>query len=208
MGETHRFWGGPGGFGGHIGAYNREYGGLSPRIAEGMAAHNQRLQNTMDALAANRALQHALETSDLKDWEKVLELLERNDTLVITSSQANPLVSFFLAMQGGEPRPAPAIGGLVVRILAGIAARIMARRAVAAGAAVVFGHGARHLAGTGLSQQAVEIAIRTHLHQALANASASGPFWGRVVVNGTTIEYRAFTLANGTINVGTYYPIK
>ena len=36
--------------------------------------------------------------------------------------------------------------------------------------------------------------------------SETGGFWGRVTVEGQTIEYRAFTLPDGTINVGTYYP--
>lgn len=49
------FWGGGGGFGGHIGAYNREFGGLTPNVAAGLGAHNERLQNTLDALAATEA---------------------------------------------------------------------------------------------------------------------------------------------------------
>jgi hypothetical protein len=75
------------------------------------------------------------------------------------------------------------------------------------GAGVVFGHGARHLAGTALSQSNVESAILQHLRASVGKASMTGNFWGRVVVDGTTIEYRAFTLADGTINVGTYYTI-
>ncbi len=38
-------------------------------------------------------------------------------------------------------------------------------------------------------------------------ARAVGNFWGRVVVNGRVVEYRAAKLANGSINVGTYYVI-
>ncbi len=69
---------------------------------------------------------------------------------------------------------------------------------------VVFGHGARHLVGTGLDQAAVENAIKADIEKSVAQASASGNFWGRVVVNGQQIIYRAYTLPNGTINVGTY----
>jgi RHS repeat-associated protein len=69
-----------------------------------------------------------------------------------------------------------------------------------------FGHGARHLAGTGLSESAVEGAINAQIQAAAAAGSKfSGGFWGRIVVGGRTIEYRAFTLPNGTINIGTYY---
>jgi RHS repeat-associated protein len=71
---------------------------------------------------------------------------------------------------------------------------------------VTFGHGARHLAGTGLSTQEVESAILQQVNSAASQASGTTEsFWGRVTVNGTTIEYRAYTLPDGTINVGTYY---
>ncbi|MGH9045300.1 MAG: RHS repeat-associated core domain-containing protein [Acidimicrobiales bacterium] len=33
----------------------------------------------------------------------------------------------------------------------------------------------------------------------------TGSFWGRVMVNGQTIEYRAYTLPNRTINIGIYH---
>jgi RHS repeat-associated protein len=70
---------------------------------------------------------------------------------------------------------------------------------------VSFGHGARHLAGTGLSQGVVETAIGT---QVQAVGRAAGGYWGRVSVQGTTIEYRAYPLANGGTHVGTYYPVR
>jgi hypothetical protein len=34
--------------------------------------------------------------------------------------------------------------------------------------------------------------------------ASTGEFWGKVVVNGQKVFFRAFTLPNGTINVGTY----
>ncbi|MGO9559429.1 MAG: hypothetical protein ACLPYW_10115 [Acidimicrobiales bacterium] len=70
---------------------------------------------------------------------------------------------------------------------------------------VTFGHGARHLAGTGLDQADVEGAIESQVRTSASAASSTGSFWGRVVVDGQTVEYRAYTLPNGTINVGTYY---
>ena len=68
-------------------------------------------------------------------------------------------------------------------------------------------HGARHLAGTGLTSEAVESAIVGQVRQATAGATATGSFWGRVTVNGRVVEYRAFTVPDKTINVGTYYPV-
>ncbi len=73
---------------------------------------------------------------------------------------------------------------------------------------VTFGHGARHLAGTGLDAQQVEGAIAQSVRTVSANASQTGSFWGRVTVDGTTVLYRAFTLPGGKINVGTYFPVE
>jgi hypothetical protein len=70
---------------------------------------------------------------------------------------------------------------------------------------VLFGHGGRHLVGTGLSKRAVETAIRKEVQGAGRLASETGSFWGRITVRGQTVEYRAFTLPNGSINIGTYY---
>jgi RHS repeat-associated protein len=72
---------------------------------------------------------------------------------------------------------------------------------------ITFGHGARHLIGTGLDSGEVESAIQSQIGQSVSHASATGSFWGRTVVGGQTIEYRAYTLPNGTINVGTYYVV-
>ena len=72
---------------------------------------------------------------------------------------------------------------------------------------VTFGHGARHLAGTALDSGEVESAIQSQIGQSVSRASATGSFWGRTVVGGQTIEYRAYTLPNGAINVGTYYVV-
>lgn len=55
---------------------------------------------------------------------------------------------------------------------------------VAEESGVIFGHGARHLAGTGLGQLEVETAIRAQVLRSTAGASSSGTFWGTVVVNG------------------------
>jgi hypothetical protein len=66
-------------------------------------------------------------------------------------------------------------------------------------------HGARHLGE--LSPDAVHAAIRQEIVDQAGRASVTGEFWGRVKVSGQLIEYRAFTLPSGRINVGTYYPL-
>jgi RHS repeat-associated protein len=72
------------------------------------------------------------------------------------------------------------------------------------GPTITFGHGARHLAGTNLSQSVVENAIINDIRFSVSGASMTGSFWGRIVVSGRVIIYRAHTLPNGMINVGTY----
>ena len=69
---------------------------------------------------------------------------------------------------------------------------------------MTFGHGARHLAGSGLSTSAVEGAISQRV-QALG--AEAGSHWGWVQVDGQWIQYRAYVgppLPNGTVNTGTY----
>ncbi len=101
------------------------------------------------------------------------------------------------------------IGGGVAAGGRGLAATASGSRGAAVAAPrVTFGHGARHLEGTGLSVAEVESAILPRVSAAVTESTtgtAGGSFWGRVVVDGTTIEYRAYPLADGTINVGTYY---
>jgi RHS repeat-associated protein len=70
---------------------------------------------------------------------------------------------------------------------------------------VTFGHGARHLVGPGLNQGDVEGAIESQIRSSASGAASTGSFWGRVTVDGQIVEYRAYTLPNGTINIGTYY---
>lgn len=65
---------------------------------------------------------------------------------------------------------------------------------------IIFGHGARHLEGSGLSQAAVESAIQGSVR----GTPNAGTHWGWVQVNGQWIQYRAFVLPNDTINIGTY----
>ena len=103
-------------------------------------------------------------------------------------------------------------GGAAAEAVTGAAgateAAASAEEADSAVADATFGHGARHLAGTLLSPADVESAIGSQIQGQVANAAATGSFWGRVSVDGIDIEYRAYTLPDGTINVGTYYVAK
>jgi Pretoxin HINT domain len=70
---------------------------------------------------------------------------------------------------------------------------------------ITFGHGERHLKADHPPRESVERAIRDVVEATVSSASSTGSFWGRVKVGETTIEFRAYTLDDGTINVGTYY---
>ena len=64
----------------------------------------------------------------------------------------------------------------------------------------------RHLVGTGLTEAEVQAAIRQSVQMAVRQALSTSEFCGRVSVRGVLFEYRAYTLPNGVINVGTAYP--
>jgi hypothetical protein len=112
-----------------------------------------------------------------------------------------------VAKYGAEGVAGVAATGLVAVGGAGAVGDLLGNAADDGSADVTFGHGARHLVGTGLDQSSVESAIEAQVQQSVSGAASSGSFWGRVVVNGQTLEYRAFTLPDGTINVGTYYVV-
>jgi len=78
--------------------------------------------------------------------------------------------------------------------------------ASSAGANITFGHGARHLTGTGLKAAEVEGLIASEIGSMVGPSTLTGKVWGRVLVNGQRLEYRAYTVKPGHINVGTYYP--
>jgi hypothetical protein len=111
-----------------------------------------------------------------------------------------PIEDFFLC---GGPKLVGALGKMVVGLLN--------KQAVVEGVSteVIFNsaHGARHLVGTGVSAQSAEAAIRQQVVGSLANGASKSNFWGRVVVDGVKLEYRAWTLDTGAVSVGTYYPV-
>jgi RHS repeat-associated protein len=72
---------------------------------------------------------------------------------------------------------------------------------------ISFGHGARHLADTGLSPEEVEEAIEQQVKGSAGSDSIQGWFGGRVEIDGETIEYRGYGRDNGSIEIGTYYPV-
>jgi hypothetical protein len=65
---------------------------------------------------------------------------------------------------------------------------------------------ARHFAETGLTSDAVEAVITQDIQASIkSNSEVWGPFWGRVTIDGSRVEYWGFPF-NGKVNVGTYYP--
>lgn len=70
---------------------------------------------------------------------------------------------------------------------------------------VTFGHGARHLAGTGLLAAEVESSIRSDVRDHLP--PVKDPMKRIVRVRAITIEYRAYRIDERWVHVGTYFPI-
>ena len=94
---------------------------------------------------------------------------------------------------GGEKYTSPAGGG-------GITATIDAN-----GKTVNFGHGGRHLEGTGLDVNKVNQALANKVSK--LKLSQGEFFKGQIEVDGITIEFTSYGLSDNTINIGTYYPI-
>jgi RHS repeat-associated protein len=128
---------------------------------------------------------------------------------VVEATAAATLVFANAAMIGGA-----LAGGGALTTLGAINSGSGAAAAVNAGTKITFsaqgaiGHGARHLAKTGLSREVVETAIRAEVKAAVSGASSTGSFWGKVVIQGRTILYKAYTVSKDVINIGTYYAVK
>lgn len=69
---------------------------------------------------------------------------------------------------------------------------------------VKFGHGGRHLKGTGLSVEKVNQLIAKDAAKVLLPKGKS--YTGVIKIGGKQIEYRAYGLVNNVINIGTYFP--
>lgn len=67
-------------------------------------------------------------------------------------------------------------------------------------------HTFRHIDKAGLDRNAVQQAIRQDLNRMGESLAKGQQATGNVVVNGTKIEYSAFRLQDGTINVGRITP--
>ena len=69
-------------------------------------------------------------------------------------------------------------------------------------------HALPHIATIWVRANQLENAIESLIVEDCRRASSTGSFWGRLIVGDVMIEFRAYTLADGSINVGTYYKAK
>ena len=59
-----------------------------------------------------------------------------------------------------------------------------------------------------MDEAEVETAILEHVLGSVSQASYRGEaFWGRITVGRYVVEYRAYHLGAGAINIGTYYVV-
>lgn len=69
-------------------------------------------------------------------------------------------------------------------------------------------HYASRLLADGLSVSRVESLVGANVSAMRANMAVNADVGGRLVVDRVTIEYRARLLPNGTVNIGTIFPVK
>ena len=69
-------------------------------------------------------------------------------------------------------------------------------------------HALPHIIAIGIPPDRIEESIELQVSGDCSDASSTGSFWGRLVMDGVLIEYRAYTLPDRSINVGTYYRAK
>lgn len=69
-------------------------------------------------------------------------------------------------------------------------------------------HTFRHVLDQGFDASAVQSAVSSSVGKVAESLPKGGQYTGSVVVKGTTFEYSAFKLPNGTINVGRITPPK
>ena len=231
-GGDNQFWNSNGYFGNSYAYYQQTYGGMTESAAAGLRLHLERISNSQAGYGFRThsevagAMQQAFSIFYLifddrsiwthfridvgpisPPWHQRGALGQLGDGLHgfangLTGGLPD-LIDDWMGRENGADRSSSAYrwgegGGTALGVVLPGPGKLKAAK-------VIFGHGARHLIGTGLSRRAVESAIRTHARGAAAAASQTGEFWGRVTVAGKTVEYRAFTLPNGTVNVGTYY---
>ncbi len=114
-----------------------------------------------------------------------------------------------VAIQTGAIAPSP-IGGLIPSAPGKVLAPI--RTGVADDIVITFGrvenqafHAFRHVERAGLDREVVRLAIQADISTVGAGMRL-GQYSGSVTVNGTKLEYSAFKLPDGTINVGRITP--
>lgn len=69
-------------------------------------------------------------------------------------------------------------------------------------------HYAARLSGAGLDVARTEAAVRAALNSVRAGIAVMADVRGRMMVDGVLVEYGARVLPNGTLHVGTIFPVK
>ncbi len=68
---------------------------------------------------------------------------------------------------------------------------------------VTFGHGGRHLKGTGLNVNKVNQSLAKEVVK--LNLSKGDFYKGQILIDGITIEFTSYGVSDVITNVGTYY---
>jgi hypothetical protein len=110
---------------------------------------------------------------------------------------------------------APSVGGTAAQTTAEVTAAAKTAAQVEAKVAIQFGkvenqvsHTFRHVEAAGLERSAVQSAVQSHLEGAASQIVAGKPFNAIVEVGGQRLQYTAFRLKDGTLNVGRIHPVE
>jgi filamentous hemagglutinin len=108
---------------------------------------------------------------------------------------------------GASPRNA-ALGALVIGMVnpAGCAAKLV--EALAAKTTFKTAHYASRLEAAGVDIANAEAAVGKEINAMREHMGAGAEVGGRLKVDGVLVEYRARLLPDGTVNVGTLFPVK
>lgn len=140
---------------------------------------------------------------------------------IAAASSAAQAVKYWLSTSWDAAK-SDGVGGAIERTLAGIPGEAMAVGVIskigkieqaaqgAAAADTVFKstHYASRLEKAGVSIAKAEAVVLTEVNAMRGHMAIGADTVGRVTVDGVQLQYRARLLSNGTINVGTVYPLK
>ena len=134
--------------------------------------------------------------NDLKDRLWLKGDLTKNGNILDAGALAHDIFYPFMDSPGGSGLKVAGLGFLAITLRA--EGRLAFRT----------GHYASRLESAGLNVSRTEAIIGREIARVRPNMVVGADVVGRIRINGVVVEYRARALADGTVNVGTIFPVK